>query len=182
MGYIVIGIDPGPTCHGVAVLYRCHMRGSERWRFLDGAHGDTAAVMAKVDYWHVRRGAVATSDEEADIAGLLICFEEPERLHPARKSVGALVATGTALLQTQKSLTDLVALTVGAQSVRMSCREARQAMGIYGDNQDKKTQERLPLLVPNMPKRNAHVRDATIVALAGFQKWRQPGLFGGTSS
>lgn len=167
---IILGIDPGPTEHGMAWI-----EVTADARRLNGAqcHAHQYALE------HIGRMDIVSALSREMGIEVLVCIEVPEQVHPSRSmSKAAAIARGTQLVKTLERVADLrvACERAGVPCVTMACREARRAMGVRGAKPDAATAVVLQRLVSGWPRRsNAHVRDAAIVALAGVEKWKREG-------
>lgn len=166
--HVVLGIDPGPKLHGFAVLERSiTARRTSAWTCRQAGRKSTHDVVGLAK-------TLVPSDRP-----VVVAIEEPERVHPRQMTLGAAFSIGTSLIGSHQKIGDMrVELErLGLPVVLITCASSRKARGIVGEHQDRQTLDHLLRFVLSWPKKsNTHMRDAAIVGLAGFDRWRQPAL------
>ena len=149
---IVLGVDPGPTECGWA-LVQC--RAARRHVVLSTGH---VAVDGAAN--RLPMGAVE-----------LVAIECPDDIHP-RGPKRMVYARAREVLRTTNVARDLeLALHSLAPIVRITCKDARRSLCGNGHATDRDVSYWLALLC-EMPKRsNNHERDAVVAAIEGWRKW-----------
>ncbi len=150
----VLGVDPGPTHTGFALL-DFSIPSSPVW-FMGGTCDDVETVFDTLE------GGNARPD--------LMCIERPRALHDPMANV-QVMATAWA-----GGIVVGLARGRGFTVQEVGQNEWRQALVGHskrGDNVDHKVEAALRLLVRQMPKRtNVHARDAAGVACIGLRIFR----------
>jgi Holliday junction resolvasome RuvABC endonuclease subunit len=154
-GILVLGVDPGPTSHGWALV---HVTGLDGGRFvICGECKDQPAE-------NILRLVKTPSG--------LLAIEVPARFLPSNGTHYPAVAGALMGTTYQAGRLASIAEDRGLASVEMTAADWRREVCGKGAAKDGQVAEAVGRLVSGWPKRsNAHVRDAAGVALAAGWAW-----------
>lgn len=150
---LILGIDPGPTRSGWALLDIFEIRR----RVLDCGHSTTAEVIA------------ALGSRWTNVGLLMVAIETPGHMHP-RGSPAALVGRANGLIATTRVSAELAgaAERVGLRVMHIRAIDWRRGIvGGKGNASDAQVKAALSLQLVGLPGRtSSHCRDAMGVAMA----------------